>query len=88
MGSFERKLKRKQKNQTKKNAKKDIATKDALFGLIPDKCLTCESAFDKTNKEMFSTWSVVVREEEEIVRLYCPECWNKAKDIIETFKEH
>jgi hypothetical protein len=29
-----------------------------------------------------------VREEEEVVRLYCPECWDKAVEIIQNFKEH
>ena len=33
------------------------------------------------------TWNVVVREEEEIVRLYCPECWDKANKIIKEIKD-
>ena len=65
-----------------------MATKVALFGKLPDKCLTCEAPFDKTNKEMVTTWSVVVREKEDLVRLYCPGCWTKAVEIIEEFKKH
>ena len=34
----------------------------------------------KKNKEMAFTWSVVVKE--EIVRLFCPACMKKAKDLI------
>jgi len=84
MSSFTRKMKR----QKKKDVEKAMATKVALFGKLPDKCLTCEEPFDKTNKEMVITWSVVVREKEDVVRLYCPTCWEKALQIIEDFKKH
>jgi len=30
---------------------------------------------------------VVVREQEELVRLYCPECWDKAASIAKQFME-
>ena len=85
---MERKLKRKDIAKKKKNAEKEMATKVALFGKLPDKCLTCEKPFDKTNKEMVKSWNEVVREEEEVVRLYCPDCWQKAQDIIKGFKQH
>ena len=85
---MERKFKRKDMAKKKKNAEKEMATKVALFGKLPDKCLTCEKPFDKTNKEMVKSWNVVVREEEEVVRLYCPDCWQKAQDIIKGFKQH
>jgi len=86
--SLERKLHRKQTNKSKKKAEKELAVKVALFDKLPDKCLTCEAPYDKTNKEMVTTWSVVVRQEEELVRLYCPTCWEKALQIIEDFKKH
>ena len=54
-----------------------------LFENLPDHCLTCEAPFDKKSKPMALTWSVVVREKEGIVRLYCPECWGKARKIAE-----
>ena len=54
-----------------------------LFDKLPDSCLACEKPYDKKDKEMVMTWNVVVREEEGIVRLYCPECWSMAKDLIE-----
>ena len=84
MGSMSRKLKR---NKDKK-AKKNLASKVALFGKLDDECMTCSKAFDKENKEQVMSWSVVVREQEGKVNLYCPECWNKAKNIIEEFKKH
>ena len=86
--SLERKLKRKKAVKAKKGAEKEMATKVALFGKIEDKCLTCAKPFDKMNKEQVRTWSVVVREEEEVVRLYCPGCWDKAIEIVQNFKEH
>ena len=85
--SFSRKLRRAQAGKAKKLAEKELAVKVALFGKIPNKCLTCEESFDKTNKEMVTTWSVVVREKEDAVRLYCPTCWEKAVQIIEDFKK-
>ena len=85
MSSFKRKLKRKNANKAKKDAEKELAVKTALFGKLSDKCLTCEKAFDKMDKEQVITWSVVVKQ--EAVRLYCPECWGKATKIIKDFKE-
>jgi len=86
--SLERKLSRKNAKQKKKDAEKDMAAKVALFGELPDKCLTCEDPFDKMDKEQVKSWNVVVRQEEGIVRLYCPECWEKAINIIQDFKQH
>ena len=86
--SLERKLRRKKAHQAQKSAEKDVATKVTLFGKLGDKCLTCEKRFDKMNKEQVMTWSVVVRDEEETVRLYCPACWDKAVEIVQNFKEH
>ena len=84
MGSTTRKYKRK----NKKKVKKDLAKKVALFGKLGDECLTCSKPFDKNDKEQVTSWSVVVREKEQKVNLYCPECWDKANKIIEEFKKH
>ena len=87
--SFKRKIKRKniskKSKKAKKLAKEELATKVALFGKLPDNCLTCQQPFDKMNKEQVMAWSVVVKQ--ETVRLYCPNCWNKAVTIIKDFKE-
>jgi len=87
--SLKRKIKRKniskRNKKTKKLAEKELAVKVALFGKLPDECLTCQQSFDKMNKEQVMAWNVVVKQ--EIVRLYCPNCWNKAITIIEDFKE-
>ena len=45
----------------------------------------CEKPFDKKDREQVKSWNVVVREKEKKVNLYCPECWTKAKSIIDEF---
>jgi len=85
--SLERKLRRKQANKSKKESEKEIAAKVALFGKMDDKCLTCQKPFDKTDKEQVMTWNVVVRQEEEKVNLYCPNCWEKAMEIVQGLQE-
>ena len=57
-----------------------------LFDKIPDQCLSCLSPFDKKNKKMVMSWTVVVREKEGLVNLYCPDCWNRAKATLEELK--
>jgi len=65
------------------DAEKALTTKVALFGLLPDKCNACREPFDKKNKEMVTSWSVVVHQEAEKVRLFCPPCIEKAKKVVE-----
>ena len=71
----------------KKDGNKEMAEKVALFGLIGDHCLVCNKSFDKKDREMVMSWSVVVREKEEKVNLYCPDCWNGALDMLKQAKE-
>lgn len=85
--SLERKLRRAKANKAKKVAEKELATKVALFGKISNKCLTCEKPFDKMNREQVMTWNVVVRQKEEKVNLYCPDCWEKAINVIKGLQE-
>ena len=70
--SLERKIRRKKTNKEKKKAEKALASKVALFGNLPKKCLTCEAPFDKLNREQVMSWNVVVRQQEEKVHLYTP----------------
>tara|TARA_Y100001970_G_scaffold52693_3_gene66646 strand:- start:2190 stop:2498 length:309 start_codon:yes stop_codon:yes gene_type:complete len=85
--SIERKLRRAQAKKSKKNAEKEMATKVALFGKLPSNCLTCEKPFDKMDKQQVMSWSVVVRQEEEKVNLYCPECWERARNLVEDLQK-
>ena len=78
-----RKQRRKRDRVLKKtNKKPELDKKLGLFDKIPKSCLTCQKPFDKKNKQMVKEWSVVVRQAAGVVRLYCPTCWQKAKDFI------
>ena len=79
MGSLKRKLARKKA----KAAKKRMSQQLSMFDALEDECAACQKEFDKKSKEHVSTWNVVAREKEKIVRLYCPECWEKANKLIE-----
>ena len=71
----------------KKGGNEEMAEKVALFGKLGEECLVCEEPFDKKDKEMVMSWSVVVREKEEKVNLYCPECWSGALKMLQQAKE-
>jgi len=86
MSSITRKIKRKGLTKKRRQAEKDMSEKIGLFNKIPESCDACDKPFDKKNKDMVTSWNVVVREEENIVRLYCPSCWDAAKKIIEELK--
>ena len=73
--------------QMKKDGTEEVAEKVALFGKLEDECLVCNKPFDKKDREMVMSWSVVVREQEEKVNLYCPECWNGAIEMLQQAKE-
>ena len=83
MGSLKRKYAR---NQAKR-AQNEIKQQLTRFGKLGHNCDTCEKPYDKNSKEHAMTWSVVVREKENVVRLYCPECWDKAKQIIKEIED-
>ena len=82
-----RKQRRAAAKQMKKDGTEEVAEKVALFGKLEDECLVCAKPFDKKDKEMVMSWSVVVREKEEKVNLYCPECWNGALEMLQQAKE-
>jgi len=84
MGSLKRKITRNALKAQKK-AEKKVAKKLMMFDILDDECAACQEPFDKKSKEDAMTWSVVVREQEKVVRLYCPECWDKANKVIEEF---
>ena len=84
-------MNRKQRRESQKKMKKEnkeMAQKVALFGKLSDHCDACLIEFDKTDREMVATWNVVVRKEEEIVRLYCPTCWGTAVKIAKEYEEN
>ncbi len=85
-------MNRKQRRAAQKEARKEgenqeIQEKIGLFHKLPDQCLTCSEPFDKTDRDMVMSWNVVVREQDQTVNLYCPDCWSKAMEIVEDFKQ-
>lgn len=82
-----RQQRRKAERQRKKlKSNPDVQEKMGMFDKLPDHCLSCLADFDKKDKAMVASWSVVVREKEGVVRLYCPDCWQKAVDVVEALK--
>ena len=85
--SFTRQVRRNKLKKAKKASKKDVATQLSLFGHIGNECLVCTKPFNKQDREQVMSWSVVVKEKENQVNLYCPECWKKAREIVDDFKK-
>jgi len=81
-------MNREQRRAAAKRAKKDgtanaeLEEKIGLFESLGDECLVCEKPFDKKDKSMVMTWSVVTREAEGVVNLYCPTCWGRAQTVL------
>lgn len=75
-------------NKNGKKPDKEIDNVMGMFDLLPDECSACLATYDKMDKQMVTTWNVVVKEEEKIVRLYCPDCWNTATQIIKDVKDN
>jgi Zn finger protein HypA/HybF involved in hydrogenase expression len=69
------------KKQASSPAEQKMAEQVAKFGKLPQQCSACTKAFDKKDRSMIESWSVVVKQ--EIVRLFCPECINKTKEVID-----
>ena len=89
---------KKQKKRLKRSAKKKTDKAQAqqqhqqlkkqmnMFGRLPEACNTCGEAFPKT-REAHMSWRVAVRSAEEQVRLFCPDCQNKASTLAEKQNE-
>jgi len=82
-----RKQRREIQSLAKKAGNKDIEEKMKLFSRLGDKCRICDSPFDKTDMNQLSEWMVIVRKSERKLNLYCPPCWDKAKNAVEDFKK-
>lgn len=72
-----RRLKKKNKGNEK------LAQKISTFSHRPDACSACNAAFDAKSKEHALTWRVVVRENPTRVTLFCPECIEKTKEVLD-----
>ena len=73
----------------KKNEKKQAQEQDQkmrnqmnMFDRLPEVCNTCDEVFPKT-REAHMSWKVVVRNQEQQVRLFCPACLGKEAKLAE-----
>jgi len=57
-----------------------------MFDRLPKTCSACAKEFPKT-REAHMTWKVTVRNKEQQVRLFCPDCLEKAKQLVEGEKD-
>ena len=77
---------RKVKNKkSHKQVQKDLKQKMGLFDQLPEECVACQEHFDRKNREQVMAWNVVVKRDPDVVRLYCPDCWQKAIAVVEDF---
>ena len=76
-----RKQRRALSKQVGKNGAEKIANQMTMVGNLPEQCSACTEPFDKKDKEMVSSWNVVVNQ--EVVRLFCPKCIQKTREVIE-----
>ena len=53
--------------QMGKDCSENLAEKISHFGKLPQKCDACAEPFDKKDREMVASWSVVVKQ--EVVRI-------------------
>ena len=85
-----KKLKRAVKKKKEKAASEQLQNKLKqqmnMFDRLPETCSACAKVFPKT-REAHMTWKVTVRNKEQQVRLFCPDCLEKAKAAVENNNE-
>ncbi len=83
---LKRRLKRKKDNKAKKALDKEVESVNnsiTMFQRRPNECSACDKDFPEKDREAHMTWQVVVHNEKETVRLFCPDCQEKAKRLVE-----
>ena len=83
MSKLGKKIQRKQAKKKLKKTQEKMTETLGLFGKLPDHCLACKLPYNRKSKEAALRWRVSVNAEEEIVKLYCPQCWAMAQQIAE-----
>ena len=76
------KIRKTSKKKKALRAEKEMAQKLNMFDKIPNACMSCDKDFDKKDREMVTSWTVVVRKEQGQVNLWCPECWSSARGTL------
>ena len=85
-----KKLKRAKKKKKDKKLAAEQQAKTAkqmnMFDRMPSHCSACSKEFPKT-REAHMSWRVTVRNKEQLVRLFCPECQEIGARIAEEQNE-
>ena len=81
------KIRKTSKKKKALRAEKEMAQKMNMFDKIPNACMSCDKGFDKKDRDMIMSWTVVVRKEQEQVNLWCPECWARAQETLTDLQE-
>jgi len=87
---MDKKQKKKLKRTAKKKKEKKVAADQqqrlarqmSMFDRLPEECSACKKEFPRT-REAHMTWKVTIRHEQELVRLFCPECQQVAQQMKE-----
>ena len=75
------KKKKKEKKQAQEQTQQ-MRKQMNMFDRMPNHCSACKTDFPKT-REAHMSWRVTVRYKEQQVRLFCPDCLSKAKQLVE-----
>ena len=59
--------------------------KEKVMATLPDECLICNETFNKSAEDALKTWHII--QEGKYIGIYCPECWERAKKLIEEIKD-
>lgn len=82
-----RKVNTQRRKQERREAERNLKRRANMLLDIDENCCVCDAAFDKKNKEMATTWHVVVYEAKGVARLTCPNCWSKVEEAVQKKKE-
>lgn len=82
-----KKIKKRTWRKALKEVQKDLTKKIGLFDRMEDECFSCGEPFDKNDIVQVREWHVVVKRDPDVVRLYCPECFQNATKIVKDFHE-
>ena len=82
---LKRAAKKKKEKAVSQASQNKIEKQLGMFEKLPETCSACQMDFPKT-REAHMTWQVVVRSE-NVVRLFCPDCQEKAKKMVENNNE-
>lgn len=83
---LKRAVKKKKTQAAVQQAETKLKKQMNMFDRMPATCSLCKAPFPRT-REAHMAWRVTVRNAEQEVRLFCPECQKKPKELAENNNE-